>query len=82
MGAVIASYNIVPQSQEKSSTKENLENSKFNQLAKEYNGLLKEFDENIKDYNTLLTAYNIVQEENKNLKNQIHSHNKNNSTER
>ena len=83
VGAVIASYNIVPQSQEKSSNKkETVSKSTFNNLAIEYNGLLKEFDENIKDYNTLLTAYNIVQEENKNLKNQIHSHNKNNSTER
>ena len=81
VGAVIASYNILPQSLEISSTKESSENSKFNQLAKEYNGLLKEFDENIKDYNKLLSAYNKSQEENKKLKNQIHSQNIN-STER
>lgn len=73
----------LPQSQEKSThIKETVSKSTFNYLANEYNGLLKEFDENIKDYNTLLTAYNKVQEENKYLKNQLHSHNKNNSKER
>lgn len=73
----------ISQSQENSSNKkESVSKSTFNNLANEYNGLLKEFDENIKDYNTLLVAYNKVQEENKHLKNQIHSHNKNNSKER
>ena len=81
VGAVIASCNILPQSQENSNTKESSINSKFNQLAKEYNGLLKEFDENIKDYNELLSAYNKSQEENKKLKNQINSQN-NNSIQR
>lgn len=81
VGAVIASYNILPQSQENSNKKESPINSKFNQLAKEYNGLLKEFDENIKDYNELLSAYNKSQEENKKLRNQINSQN-NNSIQR
>lgn len=81
VGAVIASYNILPQLQENSNKKESPINSKFNQLAKEYNGLLKEFDENIKDYNELLSAYDKSQEENIKLRNQINSQN-NNSIQR
>lgn len=60
----------------------NTEKSSYNNLAKEYNGLLKDYDENIKDYNELLSAYNKSQEENRKLKAQLRSHNKNNSTER
>ena len=71
VGAVIASYNILPQSHEKASQEAaSVPKTQYNELVKEYNGLLKEFDENIKDYNKLLSAYNKSQEEIRKLKSQ------------
>lgn len=59
VGAVIASYNILPQSHEKASQEAaSVPKTQYNELAKEYNGLLKEYDENIRDYNKQIAKTN------------------------